>query len=193
MTEKPSGRPLEDVLDEFAVEGEPGCETLGRYLRLYPEYARPLIDLSQELARSVVEDDGPLSAEDQARIDAAWREHVAAAPERVADPFAVMSTTQLRDLAATLGVPRQVITAFRERRVILTSVPGRFLARFAEAVRSTPERLVSSLTSAPLGTTARSYKADNKPEVGDPVTFERVLVDAGVPEGVRAALLAEGN
>ena len=43
----------ESVLDAFAVESEPGRSTLERYLRLYPEYAGELIDLSRELSREV--------------------------------------------------------------------------------------------------------------------------------------------
>jgi len=46
--ERPS---LESVLDAFAVESEPDRLTLERYLRLFPEYANELIELSCELSR----------------------------------------------------------------------------------------------------------------------------------------------
>ena len=38
---------------------------------------------------------------------------------------------------------------------------------------------------------ARSYKADAKPTAGEQVTFEQVLIDAGIPADKRARLLAE--
>jgi hypothetical protein len=43
----------ESVLDAFAIESEPGRSTLERYLRLYPEYAGELIDLSRAQSRSL--------------------------------------------------------------------------------------------------------------------------------------------
>ena len=141
----------------------------------------------------VVEDDDPLSTQDQALINTAWRRHLEAAPREVIDPLAALSVAELRDIAKHLNVPRQVITAFRERRVVVASVPRRFLARFAAAVNSTVEVFNSNLAS-PLGPNlVRSYKADKKPGNGAPVTFERLLVDAGVPEATRTLLMADDD
>jgi hypothetical protein len=181
----------EDVLDAFAVESTPDRETLERYIRRYPHYSVALVDLFRELRRDVPMDTAP-EAEDEARINAAWRRHVAAGRETaVADPFAALSVTELRNLAKALDVPRQVITAFRDRKVILTSVPRRFLGRLAAELDTLPDRLVNSLDVPAPSTFARSYKAELKPSGEEPVTFERVLVDAGVPADQRARLLAE--
>lgn len=38
-----------------------------------------------------------------------------------------------------------------------------------------------------------SYKADANPTAGDQVTFEQVLIEAGVPADKRARLLAEAD
>jgi hypothetical protein len=180
------------VLDAFAVESEPGRSTLERYLRLYPEYAGELIDLSRELSREACEDAPPLSAADQALIDAAWSQHAKAVPAAAADPFAVLTVDDWRAVAQRLDVPRQVVTALRERRVSLVSIPRRFLAMLAEAMRSPVAQLESSWGSAQLAG-ARSYKADGKPVAGEQVTFEQVLIDAGVSAERRAQLLAEAD
>lgn len=189
------GRPLrEDVLDAFSVEPHPDRQTLERYLRAYPEYAEDLIDLSRELNRDLCEDETPLSAEDRALIDAAWRQYAEAAPKAIADPFAALSTDGLREVAHRLDVPRQVVAAFRERRVILATVPRPFLARLAEVVNSSIdnlEALWSQLASTPA--LARSYKADSKPIPVEPVSFERLLIDAGVPEEKRAKLMMDAD
>lgn len=185
--ERPS---RESVLDAFAVEKEPSRSTLELYLRLYPEYARELVDLSRELSREVYDDTGPLSAVDQALIDAAWSQHAAAIPTATPDPFAALTVDDWRAVARRLDVPRQVVTTLRERRVSLVSIPRRFLAMLAEAMRSSVAQLESSWGAAQLAV-ARSYKADGKPVVGEQVTLEQVLIDAGVPAEKRARLLAE--
>lgn len=179
----------ESVLDAFAVENKPGRSTLERYLRLYPEYAAELIDLSRELSREVLDARAPLSAGDEALIDAAWLQH-ATAGSRAADPFAALSVDDWRALAQRLDVPRQVVTALRERRVSLVSIPRRFLQKFAEAARTSVAQLELSWGARRLAA-ARSYKADAKPVVGEQVGFEQVLIDAGVPAEKRVRLLAE--
>lgn len=160
--ERPS---RESVLDAFAVESEPGRSTLERYLRLYPEYAAELVDFSRELSRETSEDVAPLSIADQALIDAAWLQHAAAVPTATADPFAALTVDEWRTVAHVLDLPRQVVTALRERRISLASIPRRFLAKLAEAMRSSVAQLESSWGSAQLAGT-RSYKADGKPAAG---------------------------
>jgi hypothetical protein len=192
MTRVQTQATREEVLDAFAIEHDAGSDTLARYLRDYPQFARELVDLGRELGRDVCEDEAPLSEREHAMIDAAWRRHVEAAPKVADDPFTTLSTADLREAAKRLDVPRQVVTAFRERRVLLSSVPKRFLARLAEAVNSTVDRLVAAL-SMPAPALARSYKADGKPAAAAPVNFEQVLIDAGVPEERRATLLADAD
>jgi hypothetical protein len=185
---------LEDVLGAFSVESAPDRETLELYLRRYPQFADALIDLSRELHRTLPSSAAPLPAEHEAKIDAAWRRHVEAlSPPAQVDLFAALSTQELRDLSNALDVPRQVITAFRDRRVIMDSVPRHFLRRLAALVHQPLERLAASLVPATQPALARSYKSDTKPTAGEPVTFERLLIDAGVPDDKRAQLLADAD
>lgn len=193
MTPSASHPSREDVLDAFAVEPNPGRATLERYLRNYPEYAAELVDLSRELARDHCRDEEPLSTKDQALIDLAWRRHVEAAPKAAADPLASLSVAEQRRIAACLDVPRQIVTAFRERRVIVASVPRRFLARFAAAVDSKIDLFISVLAPQPASSLTRSYKSDAKPGADEPVTFEQLLIDAGVPDEKRALLMADDD
>ncbi|RWP50977.1 hypothetical protein, partial [Mesorhizobium sp.] len=125
-------------------------------------------------------------------IDAAWSRHAAAMPAATSDPFAALTVDEWRTVAQRLELPRQVVTALRERRISLVSIPRRFLQRLAEAIGSTVAQLESSWGSAQLSA-ARSYKADGKPTVGEQVTLEQVLIDAGVPAETRARLLAQAD
>lgn len=185
-----SPRPaLEEVLDAFAMEQHPNGSTLEQYLRQFPEHATELIDLSRELALGLRQLEQPLSAEDHSLIEGAWRLHEAARPTS-SNPLAQLSPADLRQVAQELDVPRQVITAFREGRVLLASVPSTFLDRMAGIARSLGERLSAVLPSPPVPAFSRSYKADSKPVVGAMVTFERILIDAGVSETKRARLLS---
>lgn len=181
----------EDVLDAFAVEPNVNRETLERYLRDYPEHTAALLDLSRELSRDVCDDEDSLPAEAQAAIDQAWRQHMEAAPEVSADPFSTLSVTAVREIAHALEVPRQVISAFRERRVLVDSVPQRFLARLARALNSSVDSLVKALSMPPGPAAVRSFKSNVKPDTGAPVPFERLLVEAGIPDDKRRALMAD--
>jgi hypothetical protein len=184
---------LEDILDAFAIEETHAKATLDRYLTAYPQFADDLIDLSRELLRAEVPADAELAPKDAAKIDAAWARHVAALPQQAADPFAGLSPTRSREVALELGVPRQVIAAFRERRIAPASVPDAFLRRFAGMLAASFDELVAWMTPPPAGALARSYRADGQPGAAAQVPFERILIDAGVPEDDRARLLSDGN
>jgi hypothetical protein len=187
--ERPS---LESVLDGFAVEREHDAPTLERYLELYPEYAGDLVDLSRELSREACDDTSPLSDTDQALINAAWARYAAPQHAATADPFAALTVNDLRAVAQRLDVPRQVVTALRERRISLVSIPRQLLGRLAEAVNCSVTQL-ELFWGGPQLATLRTYKADGKPNVGEQVTLEQVLIDAGVPAEQRARLLAKAD
>lgn len=177
---------LEDVLSAFAVEPNLGAETLTSYIREYPEYTVALNELSQELLQPVTEVTGPLSAEDKTLVDNAWTRYQKAVRP---DPFAALTVSSLREIAKALEIPRNVLMAFRERRVVIASVPQPFLARLASALGTAVDRLTESLT-LPTTQNAWSYKADEKPEETGPVSFEQLLIDAGVPETERTKLMS---
>jgi hypothetical protein len=181
--------PCEDVLNAFAVEPNHDHHTLEWYLKEYPQYGVELAVLSHELSRAV-EKPAPLSAEDRAAIDAAWLKHAGALSVSPVDLFASFSVPQLRDLAEYLGVPRQIITAFREHKVIVSSIPMQFLARLASAMKKNVEEVSAALAFSQDAGSVRSHKADEKPKSVAPATFEKLLIDAGVPADKRAKLMA---
>jgi hypothetical protein len=182
---------LEDILDAFAMEETHAKATLDRYLSAYPQFAGDLIDLSRELLRTDVPADVELAPGDSAKIDAAWVKHAIARPQQSADPFAVLSPTRSREIAIEFGVPRQVIAAFRERRIEIASVPRAFCQRLAGALTTSVDDFVAWMTPPPTGALARSYRADGQPGAPTQVTFERILIDAGVSDSDRARLLTD--
>jgi hypothetical protein len=180
---------LDSVLDAFAAESDTGRHTLERYLRMYPEFAGELVDLSREIQRDVSGDSAPLTASERNLIDIAWSRYVAAAQQAAVSPVAPLTPKDWRAVAHGLDVPRQVVTALRERRVSLVSIPRGFLRRFAAAIGTSVVQLETSWGAGDLAA-ARSYKSDTKPAAHEQVTFEQVLIDAGVSAEKRARMLA---
>lgn len=186
---RPSVTPdLDDVLEAFALDAEGDETALARYVDRYPQHAAALIDLSLELTR-VIEDDGPATAEEDALAEAAWS-RLQSAGSSTADLFEDRTPAQMREVARTLDVPRQVITAFRERRVILKTVPRRFLERLALALGAATDALVAALATPTALAAGRSYKADVQPVAAEQVSFEQILVDADVAPARVADLVA---
>lgn len=181
---------LEDVLGAFSVEPVRGGDTLKRYLAEYPQYTEEIVDLSFELSKSVNEDDAPWTASELAEIDAAWQNHGEKALQAV-NPFEGLSVDKLRQVALILDVPRTVLLAFRERQVIIASVPKRFLRMLAAALGKSVELLTAFAQSAAPMPAARSYKSDVKPQMAEQITFEQLLIQAQVSEAKRQELLSE--
>ena len=201
----PAERPnREDVLDAFAVEADPGHETLERYLRDYPEYAEALVDLSYELARPIVDEVPQSPSEALARADALWalyrHAREAAGSQGISrtavalDPLAAMPVHEQRRVAGALRIPRQVLTALLDRRVLVASIPAAFLARLAALLQTSVETLEAAFAQPAVAVAAsRSYKADEKPTSTGQARFDQVLRDAGVGDAEIASLLEDGS
>lgn len=182
----PSDAPeLDDILDAFALDAECDETALAQYLDRYPQHAPALISLYRELVRPIDDDDRAPSPDEVALTNASWarlRDAISAPPP---DPFADRSPAQLREVARILSVPRQIVTAFRERRVILATVPRRFIERLAAALGAGTEALIAALSVSPGPAVARSYKADTQPAAMEQVSFEQILIDADLePERI---------
>lgn len=177
-----SGPTEEAVLDAFAVEPSHDDETTRRYLLAYPHYAEALIDLSRELSRQLPEDE-PLSDREVAWIDEAVKRYAGSLS------FVPPTVDQCRAAAKELRVPRQVVTAIIECKVVVDTISQGVRKVLAAHFESTLEGMIEAISGPPTSV-SRSYKADGKPSVGEKAPFERVLRDAGVAEYIIADLLS---
>lgn len=186
---------LEAVLDRFQMEVVHDSDVLSRYVQAHPQFALQLIDFSRLIATPDVEGESPLSAIEQSRIDAAWIAHKAAGPEMPSanDPLAALVGDRSKVLAVKLGVPRQVVTCFREHKIIPASIPQPVLRAAADVLKITMPEVIVAMQQPPASSMMRSYKAAAKPSPGEQVSFEQVLIDAGVAAADRARLLASGD
>ena len=184
-----SDRPeLDDVLEAFMLDAsEEGA--LARYLCEYPQFAGPLLQLAHEVRRDLPDEYPALDAAGRAAIEAGWVRLDAAWPAEARSLFAGRSPAEYGRVATELRVPRQLISALRDGRVILETVPGGFLRRLASALGGTIDELLASIGARPA--LARSYKAEQRPAPQEPVPFEQAMVEARVPEERRIEILAD--
>lgn len=181
---------VEEVLEAFSLEADTGPTTLQRYLREYPQFSDDLLDLSSEIFQFSLVEEGELLDTDHARMESALSQFKSAASRAEQAALARLAPEKQRELAQALGVPRQVILAFVERQVILSTIPGRFLARMSEVLRTGLQDLTMHLSQPPMRS-IRYAKADDKPHEAGQVSFEQLLRDAGVPEEKAAELLRD--
>ncbi len=180
----------DDILGAFSVEPSNDRRTLERYLREYPEHSSALIDLAQQIDLISNSESSELDAEDDALINAAWTKHELAFRPASVDLLSSLSVEKQREIARSLLIPRQVMTALRDGRILFSSIPKTFLRKFAEALSSTLEDLTSAL-SGPRLAVAKSYKADEKPADTGQISLEQALIDAGVDAETRGQILDE--
>jgi hypothetical protein len=194
MTSTRPAMSLDGVLEQFMMEDAQDAAALERYVRDYPQFALQLIDLSRLIATADAEEnDQPLSPTDLSRIDAAWITHKAAAPapSRDDDPFATLTGAKAKAVADRFGVPRQVIVCFREHRVDPSTVPTPIARGFAEEAGVPLAHVIAAMQRPVIMATGRNYKADGQPGAEGKISFEQILIDAGVPDADRARLLAD--
>lgn len=178
----------DDVLRAFAMDFEPGAGVLQRYLARYPEHSVALIDLSMELSREF-DDAAPPGAPEFDLVAAGMarlRKNVSTQQSLQAAPAKVFT-----DAVKALSLPMQVGVAFRERRIVVGTLPQRVLAKLAEALQTSTETLLSYLALPPEVSQGRARKSAVKPEAPKKVSFETVLRDAGVDEQSISKLLRE--
>nr|WP_303684079.1 hypothetical protein [Brevundimonas naejangsanensis] len=195
MTSTSPAMTLDGVLEQFMMEDAHDGATLARYVRAYPQFALQLIDLSRLIATPDAQDsEEPLSAPDQSRIDAAWIIHKAAvpAPSTDDDPFAALTGARGKAVAVRFGVPRQVITGFREHRVDPSTVPAPIARVFADEFDLPLAHVIAAMHRPTAMLVGRSFKAENKPGAAGKISFEQLLIDAGMSDADRVRLLANG-
>lgn len=181
---------IDDVLWAFTVEPNHDKQTFENYLREYPAYAGELADLLHQLTRTDLKEQ-QLTEKDRLRIEEAWKQYSRSSGVSHENIFVNLSVLAQRELAKFCEVPRQVIGAFREQKVVFASIPQRFLMRLAEGLHTTVDEVKLSLTTPLQTTCVRSYKSDEKPIETEPATFEKLLIDAQVPAAKRAELMSE--
>lgn len=179
----------ETVLYEFSVEPIHDKATLERYLKLYPEIAADLLDLSFELQISASQ--APLQKEvADSRASEAWKKFIASGRQLdpASDPvniFAHFTGVRFGQLAAALKTPKSILLALRNRQVEPTTIPSPYLNRLASAMNSDRQTIERYFSSSPLILGTTQFKANQKPFQQERVSFQKLIADTPMSEEER--------
>lgn len=178
----------DEILGAFSVEPVHDLATLKSYLKRYPQFAEDLVELSF-LISDLTEDDVPLSEHDQNRVESAC--------SRIQRPSSSPTITVLArlkersvEVASTLGVPRQVVTALRECVVDVSTLTQRVASSVARQLEVSVDEFRIAL-AGPEQSAPRLYRSDHPPRSSGKVSFEQVLREANVPEQKIVELLQD--
>lgn len=177
---------IEDILNAFAMDFEPGAGVLQRYLSQHPEYSLQLVDLARELSREF-DEDRPLDADDIAAVNAGMR-RVLEGPGTLQALQAAPAKT-FTDAVKALGIPIQVGLALRECRIDASTIPSRVLAKLAQALQAPVGVLQAHLALPAQASRLRANKSNTKPIAAEKVSLERILKEAGCNEDALSKLL----
>ncbi len=184
-------RSSEDILFAYSVEPCHDRQTLETYLRQYPDLAQELVDLSHELRLAETLGPSDVALEPDSAWQASWQQYLACEPhteDTFVDPFAQFKGQRFVLLADVLKLPRSFLTALRDRLVEPTSIPLGFLRRFSESTTVPIDELRRYLARPPRALGAQSFKAHDKPNVQDQVTFEVLVKSTALTDEQREAL-----
>jgi hypothetical protein len=189
-------RLTEDVLYAFAVEPKHDQKTLERYLHLHPEFTEELIELSFALRSNMILGTSEVASEAEASSQKAWRDFVACVPAKAntasgSNPFARFRGEAFVALATSLGMPRSLLTALRDRLPEPSTIPDRTIRRLADSMAASVDALIDYLTQPPGMVSTAQFKADKKPSPQGRVSFKELVENTEMSDEQRKSLLQD--
>jgi len=171
----------DNILDDFAMESPLGPETLLSYVKKYPELALELTDLYHELLMV------DLSAAADA-IQQNTKSVVGTSQQNEASVASALSGANLRKLAQKLGLPRDYIAGFRDRKVRFGSIPGPLLINLARSASVNVHQMIKYFqdTTGPIPQMA--HKAAGKPQGSATVEYDEFVKGLDLNESELEAL-----
>lgn len=114
--------------------------------------------------------------------------------KEAAEALASLTPGQQKIVAQKLGIRRNILTALREHRVDVASIPRHFLARLSIELAQTVEAIVKALDGPAPRALAGQYKSDEKPNITHQrVPFEQLLREASMSEEEISQLMRNSN
>jgi len=200
--------PLQDAFYALSLaKPMPDAEVLDELVRLYPEFGAQLTEMAVELALDALageeEDDSAISTAEvnDLVLKAMSRFHnrlhaVKAETARTKaqleplNPFAALSTTEMRALGQRLNANTVFVLKLRDRLIDVTTMTEGFKRRVAEELTAPFELVAAHFASRPTVGVRAHFKADQKPEAMRKQSFEEAVRSSGLDEEQQRYLLS---
>lgn len=171
----------DNILDDFAMEMPFGPQTLRSYIKKYPTLTLELTDLYHELLMVDLS-----AATDELQLETKFE--VETSRQKLAIVTKALSGENLRNLARELGLPRDFIAGFRDRKIRLGSIPGTVLKSLAQISKVGTNQLIIYLQDTSEPAIQMAHKADGKPQNSLPVDYDVFIEGLSLDEGELEAL-----
>lgn len=185
----------EEVLLAFAVEPKRDRATLERYLAEYPEYASALVDCALEIVTLPTEISPVTVAESE--VEAAWQKFRTdlAPTSKTAEesPFAKLTPTAFRNLAAQLGINNLLLVRIRDRGIRAASIPVAFVRQLAGELKSPFDVVAGYLERPPSLAAASAFRSAGKPTATSQVEFADAVKSSQLSPEQQKRLLTLGG
>ncbi|MEM9374630.1 MAG: hypothetical protein AAGA72_00310 [Pseudomonadota bacterium] len=170
----------EDVFEEFTMEEEISHALLKTYIDRYPDLAIELTDLFHEITL----------AEARAGAEEVRFETKSAQPQMVAvgKLQAAFSNEGIRELAKQIGLPRDFLAGFRDRRIRFGSTPEPVLSGLSRMIGVRLHDFVRYLSSGDATGPALAFKADGKPARAEQMDYAAFIEGLALTSEEEAAL-----
>jgi len=185
----------EDVLLAFTAEASHDQATLAAYIARYPQHAKALAGLAVELMLAA-ERSAPTSEINAPAIDKAWKAFQSALPVETKSVgtagslLAALSPGDFRAVAKELDVSTLLLSLVRDRAIRFTTIPQKFIASLATALKATVEALNADLQQSPMIVAAQKFKSDEKPATAKQIGFDEAIASSHLTHDQQAKLKA---
>lgn len=105
--------------------------------------------------------------------------------------LSALAPARQKEIASRLQIKRSVFSAISEHRVIVSSIPVRFLKRLADELGAAVDVLLLALSTPVIAAGVPQYKSDEAPDAPVQVPFEQLLREAAMSEEQIAELMRE--
>lgn len=171
---------LDNILDDFAMETPVCPDTLRRYIEKHPSLVLELTDLYHELLMVDLANKVGVNAESEstATVSAQSGQVVANA----------LSGSCLRELANDLGMPRDFVAGFRDRKIRFGSIPGSVLLKLSRVAKVNLHLMIEYLQGSATTPPQIAHKAKGKPKGSSQVDYDEFIAGLGLDENEFKAL-----
>lgn len=182
---------LTDILDDL-VASEPviDAQTMTRWIRLYPQYEKELIDFAARwsLMTHLPPDESPLENEEAfyagglefvKNVLHASRQRTAKTEQPISSLLdeGKIHNLNIAKLAALSDLSVPIIAKFEQRLISFSSIPREAIQNVAQTLQRSFESVAAYLQSPPAFASGASYKTDTAPEMPSQQDFATAVKD----------------